>query len=702
MCWDRRRTMHHKKSFFIFSILAFALIISPGILGAESHYNYIHSPKSDVYFGYITYTEVQHDGRDPVVIREGEEAPQVAVLNFPLLPGDTIRTTASRRCEVQLDTGTIIRLDLDTELKIETIMAKSLSTSRKVTNFLLNRGQVYIMYKRYSYPEIFQVITPNASVKLNHKTVAMIAVRDDGSSDIQIRLGKAFVLFGPDENTLKEEILKKSERVTISKSHRALPGEYKQDVDFELWNESINKNFKELHRGIAVIPKPIHRYSPAGIYFAQKYSSMYGEWIWDSLYGYVWRPHFNDYYPYGSWYPYYYGQWREVDGQLFWVAEEPWGWVPYHLGLWVWNNKRGWLWMPGSAFAPSWVDWGFHMGYYGWRPWSMWDWYFYGMYYNFYPYYYYTEPFLYDMLYDPLAYNSQSGDFDWRRVNHKISKAQLKRPSFLYPMPKEFKGTYKNVVSALKAGDTGILTSLRKNIEQAVFVKKEDLNAARIQKRAVLFRELPQPTPKNAQPQRTVIDPYREAVIIYRKNEGRSLSKRDDGPAQSGIKGREGAVSSNITRSKTAGEPDPARIPPAKRAADIKKRDARLVPSSVSKRGKSAALTSSEPFVRVRFRDWNPDAIVARRAGVSLKYSSRSNQIECPELALTSRTVGRSTNMVSMTGVSPSGGGSHYSGSDRGQASSSSSSVRGTQSSSSQGSGGSSKSVGSRGNTEKK
>jgi len=584
-----------KKSFFIFSILAFALIISSGILGAESHYTYIHSPKSDVYFGYITYTEVQHDGRDPVVIREGEEAPQVAVLNFPLLPGDIIRTTASRRCEVQLDTGTIIRLDLDTELKIETIMAKSLSTARKVTNFLLNRGQVYVMYKRYSYPEIFQVITPNASVKLNHKTVAMIAARDDGSSDIQVRLGKAFVLYGPDGDNLKEEVLKKSESLTISKSHRALLGEYKQDADFELWNESINKNFKELHRGVAVIPEPIQRYSPAVIYFAQKYSSIYGEWVWDELYGYVWRPYFNDYYPYGSWYPYYYGQWREVDGQLFWVAEEPWGWVPYHLGLWVWNKKRGWLWIPGSAFAPAWVAWNFHMGYCGWRPWSWWDWYFYGEFYGFYPYYYYTEPFLYDMQYGSLSDNPQDEGIVRNRVKYKISKAQLKKPSSAYTVPKELKGIYKKVVSALKAGDSEIQASLRKNIEQAVFVKKEDLNAARIQQRAVLFSELPRPAQKNIQPQRTVVYPYWEAVKAYRENEARAFTKMNASPALSGIVGKEGASSSNAARSKSARKIDPASSTPSKRAVMLRKRDARLVPSTAGKKSISGAITSREP-----------------------------------------------------------------------------------------------------------
>ena len=59
---------------------------------------------------------------------------------------------------------------------------------------------------------------------------------------------------------------------------------------------------------------------------------------------------------------------------MYWVPTEPWGWIPYHLGIWQWDAKKGWYWIPGSAFAPAWVDWAFFGGYCAWRPWSMWDW----------------------------------------------------------------------------------------------------------------------------------------------------------------------------------------------------------------------------------------------------------------------------------------------------------------------------------------
>jgi len=40
-------------------------------------------------------------------------------------PGDVIQTTAERRIEIQFDNGTIVRLDFDSRLKIETLMPKA-------------------------------------------------------------------------------------------------------------------------------------------------------------------------------------------------------------------------------------------------------------------------------------------------------------------------------------------------------------------------------------------------------------------------------------------------------------------------------------------------------------------------------------------------------------------------------------------------
>ena len=693
--------MNRKSIIYVF---AFALVlVVPQTLHSGSHYTYIHSPQDDVYFGTITYTEVEHDSQDPVVIREGEEAPQIAVLNFPLLPGDTVRTSAIRRCEIQLDTGTIIRLDRDTELKIETIMAKSLSTSRKITNFLLVKGQIFIMYKRYNYPEIFQVITPNASVKLRHKTVAMIAAREDGSTDIQVKRGKANVLYGADKDHLAAEIVKKSRRVTVLKSHRSLHRESSLDVDFELWNESINRNFEELHRGTAVIPEPILRYPRAVIYFAQKYSNLYGEWVWDSLYGYVWRPSSNDLYPAGSWRPYYLGQWREVSGQLFWVPQESWGWVPYHLGLWIWNKKQGWLWIPGSAFSPAWVAWNFHMGYCCWRPWSLWDWYLYGSGYsgNF--------PYYWSYLYGPFDDNNEMPLVEGRRVLHSIRKDQLQiQPPLYYPWLKEYRGSLKKIIAAVKNGDEGLLDSIKESIKQMVVVKKEDLNAANIQEKTISFQNLSLPGERNSRSQKPLKDPYREALRTFKENAA-GLSSQNTAGVETPRKSKDTGTSPEKAAGFVASrERTTAQDPATRRIVNSRNSDIRDNPAPVKTAPGSMIIRPSRLFKsEVRFRDWNPDSAVARWAGVSLKYSSSTNEIQCPELNLTSRSVRHARNMVTMTGISPPAGGSSHSFSrdDSSSSSSSSSSSRSgsSRSSSSRSSGSSSKSGGgSRGSTVKK
>lgn len=692
-----------KKRFTL--LLAFALIcFLPQWLQSQSDYKYIHSPKSDIYFGHITYTEVEHDGNDPVVVREGEEIPQVAELNFPLLPGDIVRTTGSRRCEVQLDTGTIIRLDFNTELVIETIMAKSLSSYNKVTNFLLNKGEIYIMYKRYNYPEIFQVITPNASAKLKHRTVALIAAREDGGTDIQIKYGKAFVLYGPDEGPLMEEILKKSMRLTISKGHQALHGEYKEDAGFAVWNDLVNINFEELHDGMSVIPKPILRYPRAVVYFAQKYSNLYGEWIWDDMYGYVWRCDYNDYYPWGAWQPYYYGQWREVDGQLFWVPMESWGWVPHHLGLWIWNKKRGWLWIPGSAFAPAWVS--FHTlgDYCGWRAWSFWDWYLCGSY-NRYPYFYLFNPQYPDSPLDPgweeLLRKEKEGIYYGR-----IIKSQLRKPTSAYPLPRELKGTLKKVISALERGDERILASMHKSVAQTVVVKNRDLNETGIHKRAVVFHKLPLSLQKSLQPTETIENPHREAVRIYRRSETGSLQEEDTLTGPAGKMNKEGAPPAGAVRSITLNKKDTAEDKSGRVESDSQERQARFISAVPVSEPRPKPRSSSRSIAHIR--DWNPDAGLARQVGVSLRYSSRTNEIKCPELGLSSRSVRRSRNMATMTGNSSVRSSGYYSGpslSSSPRPSSSSSGRAVSSSSKSSEGGGSSKGNGgggSRGSAKKK
>jgi hypothetical protein len=589
-----------KRKTFLAVLVAAAALAAVLPIRAADHYRLVNDTRN-FYYGHISYIEPTTEGRDPVILREGRPRPEPGLLNSPVGPGDTVRTSSDRRCEIQFDTGTIVRLDFDTEVKVETVLARSLSSAQQLSNLALVAGRIYVMYKEYDRREVFQILTPNAAVKIRHNAVSMIATAADGSSDVQVGLGRARVLFGADLARLQEQEVRKLERFVVLRSHQSQMASYIGDTDFELWNRDINARFDELHKGITALPKPIQRLPPAVFHFAQKFGNRYGEWLWDDYLGYVWRPYIDNMaYPWG-WQPYYYGQWAYAGGQMFWIPEEPWGWVPYHLGIWHWSKKRGWVWMPGSMFAPAWVAWDFFFGYAAWRPWGLFDWMRdYGM-----PGFYYGgEGWLYHF---PLPIDTIPGD----RLT-PVDPAPL-------PIPREFRPAVRTITKAALKRDPGIMDSLTEVPRHLVLVPKESLNAGAIHGKAKSWEEVPKPAlipsaKGGAAALRQPADPGLEAIRIFRGLESpRTLPERSASPWPRPDDARTAvAVSAPAVRSEAA-PPGPAREP--------------------GDRG----VRPAAPGEVMRLRDWNPDVKIARELGVRIEYSSRQNAVVCPELRLSSR-----------------------------------------------------------------
>ena len=668
------------------SVLCLFLFV--GVRG-DSQYKYINSWDSDIYFGHVIYPEAKHDGKDAVVLREGKSTPEVADLNLPIAPGDKIMTS-ERRCEIQFDTGTIIRLDRNTELKIQTILARSLSSKNKLTNLLLNRGQAFVMYKRYVRREIFQIITPNTAVKLNHNSVSLIKAMADGSTDIFMSEGKGYALYGLSENAIKRIAIKKSEKIMITPNHKVVAGQYEKIEDFEAWNEKLNREFLEFHEGKAVIPLPIQKLSRGVYYFAQKFSNQYGEWLWDSLYGYVWRPFLNDHsYPWGGWMPFYQGHWSSVQGQLFWVPSEPWGWVPYHLGIWMWNKKKGWLWIPGSVFAPAWVDWAFFSGRFCWRAWSITDWYGYAVYRD--GYFPYFAHLIHPEDDEFLQYVSRGQGIE--TVRKILTKDQLKsKKAAPFPMPDELKDAYKRVVVALKNGDEEILSLLKETPNHMLVVSSEDLNSPRIHEKIVNLTSLSGDKNIDFPTQIHQKDPHRQAKQTFNRNEKVSSLREKVTDLISDLKGMKSLETQEFQLSRLVVDPKPQTKQDRSAAKRILQPDSIKVETTLQK-GKGSAS---------RFLDWNPDVKAARSSGVSIRYSSRSNEVRCPELNISSRQVmgsrgynGPRVHLTSRGSVAASGtsgasyGGGGSSGSaSQGNSSNSTSTNTGSKNSGSSGKGG--------------
>ncbi|MBD3415224.1 MAG: hypothetical protein GF421_12450 [Candidatus Aminicenantes bacterium] len=589
-----KKNTYRNTGFIVLSAVLFLFLSFPAF--SSSHYKYAIKQGMDVYFGHISY--IQNLESQPIVYKEDQLGPEYAVLNFPIAPGNTVRTQGKGRCEVQFDTGTLLRLEENTEITIETVLAQSLSSRKKMTNLVLKKGTVYVMYKSYMTLELFQIMTPNAAVKMNPFSVTLVSAHPDGSTDVKVMQGKAFVMYGPDENNLREEKIKQGQSARVEKDHGF---EYLENIsspDFESWNKKINQNFQKLHEGKTPLPKPVYRYPDAVIYFAEKYSTTYGEWLWDEYYGYVWRPFHYRYYPSG-WQPYSFGQWTAVNGQMFWVPQEPWGWAPYHLGVWVWNKKKGWLWIPGSVFSPAWVCWnyvirpGIGTGYFIWRPWTVLDW--------------------VDWSFIDFSWMHDDADvgidnpwlYDEQDIGEHIPDANLqslaKKNDPCYVLTGRLKKVFKNVKKAVQNGEKELISTYSYIRGNPYLVKHESLISPDIQKKIMDLDQLGE-------------------------NWDQALTRLSQGELQEKIVGAY----------RTLRNPDIKRPSVQKSTKFSDKASGKHISSMPVK---TAAATHEKRETIMRFRDWNPDIEVARDMGVSIIYSGVRNEIQCPELRLSSGKV---------------------------------------------------------------
>ncbi len=608
--------MRHSLGRAFVPVLA-VLLAAPAVLGAAQKNYKVVGTDGDLYYGHVSYVEPAEGIPDAVVVRADGGASRAAVLNLPIVPGDVIKTPKGRRIEIQFDTGTLLRLDEATELRVETILAPTLSRRGDVTNLVLERGRMFLMYARYGSAETFQVKLPSAAVKMEDRAVAMLRAVPDGSSDLEVRTGKVEVLCGP-ESALRTLRAAKNDRVVVMPDGQAQVDAALAPDDFAAWNTRVNEEFEALHKGLSAMPKPVRTLPKAVVRFAQQFGvSPYGQWVWDDMYGYVWKPYLSTYYPDGDWMPYMIGHWESVSGQMFWIPDEPWGWVPYHLGIWQWDKKLGWVWLPGSFFASAWADWDFFFGYATWRPWSLFDW--------MQPF----GPFGFDMDFWGQRFWSTLGSYggsgSWwsgwwqagpgtgragRPVKNVISRGELQDPR-LRAISGQLKDAVKRVAAGMKAGYPRLMESISEVSRQTLFVRRPDINAPRIQERIASRGRLPGDVdPAEASKHVRTFGAERNAGTLYRLNE----VLRDTAP-------------------RIAPSPATTPEPPALRSAP-----ATTLPGGAPVRGGAGGLESRS--VRpgegsaMRVRDWNPDVHLARSMGVHIRYEH--NVVVCPELKLSS------------------------------------------------------------------
>ncbi len=293
-------------------------------------------------YGHISY--IEPDSQIFVERLNGKK--DKGILNLPIIAGDKIISAGKSRCEIQFNNGTLIRLDHNSILKIITIKAQTLTTKKSISTIELSEGALYIMANVYN-KEIFQIKTENSAALFNKFSTAIIQYKNK-NTDFNVFRGKINIIYGVDIKTIKNGRIKSKNAYTVNSDNVLIKNVKTLHKDFLAWNTDINKNFDKLHKGKSKVPKPVYRFSKGIIKWAEEWSSAYGKWVYDDIYGYVWSP-YDESFAYDK-RPFFGAEFKVINDKLYLIPSQKWGWAPSQLGTWVFMKKSGWVWIPGDAF----------------------------------------------------------------------------------------------------------------------------------------------------------------------------------------------------------------------------------------------------------------------------------------------------------------------------------------------------------------
>ena len=283
-----------------------------------------------------------------------------AVVNAPVVGGDTVATAARARAEVQLDFANVLRMDQNADVKIADLTQKHIQL--QVASGIID----YTVFKGTEADA--EIDAPNMAVIPLGEGVYRIQIDADSQTELTVRKGRAQVSTPQGSMTVeKGQVI--YVRGTDNPEYQI--ADAAANDEWDRWNNDRDRAIEKAQSW-----QYANRY-----YTGAQDLDAYGQWENTPDYGYVWAPNVGP-----DWVPYYDGSWAwEPYWGWTWVSYEPWGWAPYHYGRWCWWGSR-WCWWPGSGYwgrrpiwAPAYVSFlgfgfrggfgrGFGFGSIGWCP----------------------------------------------------------------------------------------------------------------------------------------------------------------------------------------------------------------------------------------------------------------------------------------------------------------------------------------------
>lgn len=270
-----------------------------------------------------------------------------AAINMPLAEGDRVWVADDSRAELQLPGGFFIRLDGESSLDAVSLNDGSLQ-------FYADRGHAYVNNISGGV-SIVQLDTPLASVRSYDDSIMTIDVAEDGGTEISVLKGAVYA-----ESRAGSTRVSAGMTLAIEEDGAADLSPIGPQDEWEEWNLERDRQVLAWGESSRYLPEELHAYSSD--------LDAYGSWVFATDYGWCWTPVVSV----ADWAPYTVGRWGWFRGNYVWISSEPWGWVPYHYGRWVFAARFGWCWVPplrGMVFwGPAWVGWIITPTVYAWVP----------------------------------------------------------------------------------------------------------------------------------------------------------------------------------------------------------------------------------------------------------------------------------------------------------------------------------------------
>ncbi|MBU4261418.1 MAG: FecR domain-containing protein [Proteobacteria bacterium] len=296
--------------------------------------------------GYMRLSYVEGDAQ---IMTTGAGQWGLLSINTPIGEGDQIWVPQDGIAELQLNSGSYIRLDGNTSLQI-------LSMDDDSSQFYLSQGSAYVYYDA-PQGSVIQLDDPDASTRAFDRAIFRIDVQDQ-YSDVSCYKG-----YVETENQLGNTRVNAGQTVSLGRDTNGDIAPLGPPDEWDLWNRGRHDELfpRNVPGAGSYLPSELSPYSSE--------LGRSGRWVRVPDYGYVWTP---TVFVGPNWAPYRHGRWIRRGHDYVWLSSEPWGWAPYHYGRWAFAPAIGWFWVPphhGSVYwGPGYVGWSRTADYVAWVP----------------------------------------------------------------------------------------------------------------------------------------------------------------------------------------------------------------------------------------------------------------------------------------------------------------------------------------------